>query len=111
MRAGVTTARALAFAGLRLLKPCTAPRGIKQVSPASNVRRLAIDGERHHAFQTVNGLVVMRVRMGRGTLAPAGTVNSNMANWPLESLLSSRKRISICPTRMISFSCGMAFYF
>lgn len=33
---------------------------------SGDVHRLAIDGERHHAFQAVNGLVVMRVRMGRG---------------------------------------------
>src|SRR6187401_371574 len=33
-----------------------------------------------------------------------------MANWPLESLLSSRKRTSICPTRMLSFSCGIIFW-
>ena len=37
---------------------------MKQEVAGADVHRLAIDGERHHAFQTINGFVVMLVRMG-----------------------------------------------
>src|SRR5439155_7907405 len=38
--------------------------------PRANVHRFSLHGERHHAFHSIDGLVVMLVRMWQGHLRP-----------------------------------------
>jgi hypothetical protein len=101
--------RALHISLLQVVETMNSPSRNKTRFPRGNFHRFSLHGERHHAFHSVDGFLVMLVRMWQGIFAPTGTVNSNIAIEPFVSAASSKNLTSICPTRTISFFISLPF--